>query len=241
MQLLTSGAAALGIPLTKYQVDQFTLYYHLLVEWNKRFNLTSVTEWEAAQALHFLDSLTVTKVLPLPFFAGDRLLDVGTGAGTPGIPLKILFPSMNVTLIEATKKKVDFLRVLIDQLQLNNVEAINGRAEDLGTNPELREKFSIVVARGLAKMPALVELTLPFLKIGGLLVAQKKGVIHKEVNDAIYGIGILGGGTPITTWVEIEELNGPRALVVIPKEKPTPPQYPRRSGIPRIHPLGTME
>lgn len=238
MQLLTSGTAALGFSLTAYQLSQFTLYYNLLVEWNKRCNLTSVTDWEEAQALHFLDPLTIAKALPLTFLTGSSLLDVGTGAGTPGIPLKILFPSLYVTLIEATKKKVDFLRVLIEQLQLDHVEIFNGRAEDLGANPKLREKFRIVVARGLAKMPTLVELTLPFMEIGGLLVAQKKGAISKEVSDAIYGIEILGGGTPRITWVEIKELDNPRALVVIPKVKPTPAQYPRRPGIPKIHPLG---
>ncbi len=238
LNLLLDGCKELGIPIDEHQEQQFARYFATLADWNQRVNLTSIIEPDAVQTLHYLDSLTVAGALPTESLQSGRVLDVGAGAGFPGVPLKIVFPGMHLALMEATGKKVTFLQHLVDHLELTDVDVHLGRAEDLAKDPALRESFDVVLARGLAKMAALVELTLPFLKPGGLLVAHKKGDIDAEVHDATKAIRVMGGKPPSIREVNAPGLTGGRVLVMVEKVSPTPVGYPRRAGMPAKQPIG---
>ena len=236
-ELLIHGASELGITLTGHQLAQFHFYFERLTEWNQRINLTSVDSWDGVQTVHFLDSISVASLLDVFPRHSARLLDVGTGAGFPGLPLKIVFPYLRVTLIESVKKKVLFLTDVIDTLGLEGVDVIATRAEDAGHSAELREKFDLVVARALASMDIFAELALPFVRLGGIAVAQKKGDFHAELDDAKKGIKVLGGGDYSIRWLNLAGVKDPRALVSIPKLMRTPTKFPRRVGVPRKNPL----
>lgn len=236
-ELLVRGASQLGIALTECQQAQFLVYFEQLRTWNQRINLTSVDSWHDVQTVHFLDSISVSVLLELLPRCGVRLLDVGTGAGFPGLPLKIVFPHIGVTLIESVSKKVRFLRALIDTLGLDGVDVVDMRAEDAGRRPELREKFDLVVARALASIDVFAELTLPFVKLGGIAVAQKKGNFCAELDDARKGVEVLGGGDYSVRWLNLTGVKDPRALVSIPKLMVTPDKFPRRVGVPHKRPL----
>lgn len=238
MQTLTKGAAALGIKLTTRQVEQFQLYYELLVEWNKRINLTSITDYEEVQTKHFLDSLTIIPALSKQKDVAElSIIDVGSGAGLPGIPLRIVLEQAKIVLVESVAKKTAFLDELVRQLQLDKVRVVTGRAEDVAHQREYRERFSVVVSRALAKLPTLVELTLPFCKVGGVTIAQKKGDIGQELAEAATAITTLGGKLREIQRVELPELLSDHRLVIIEKIQPTPTKYPRRSGIPAKRPI----
>ena len=238
MEKLEAGAQKLGLPLTPEQLEQFSIYYRELNDWNRRLNLTSITGCEEVQIKHFLDSLTVTLALTPPFDGSSfSLIDVGTGAGLPGIPLKIVLPGIKLVLLEATAKKADFLRHLQNRLGLADVEVVVGRAEDMAHQPQYREKFDLVLSRAVASLPALVELTLPFCAVGGSLIAQKKGDIEGEVRRADRAIRLLGGSLREVKPIKLAELSDRRFLVVIDKVRPTPGKYPRRSGIPKKKPI----
>jgi 16S rRNA (guanine527-N7)-methyltransferase len=237
LELLRARADALGVRLDGDQCEQFARYYRVLTDWGRRVSLTSVTGWEQVQARHFLDSLMVAAVLPQGLLDGGRVLDVGSGGGFPGLPLKIAFPGLRMGLLEATGKKVAFLRELVGLLGLSGVEVYHGRAEELGHDPELREGFGAVLVRGLAKMPVLVELTLPFVRIGGVLAAQKKGEFASEVAGAQGAVAVLGGGSPEVRWLSLPGVLERRAVVLVPKIASTPSGYPRRPGMPTKRPL----
>jgi len=238
MEKLKSGAQKLGLHLSPGQLEQFEVYYRELVEWNKRINLTSITDYEEVQTKHFLDSLTITTAIG-PTVAGKSLsvIDVGTGAGLPGIPLKILLPGIKLVLLEATAKKAKFLENLIEKLGLDNVEIVVGRAEEAAHKPQYREKFDLVLSRAVASLPALVELTLPFCAVSGRFVAQKKGDIESEVKQSYKAIAAMGGRLREIKLIELEEIDDKRYLIVIDKEKSTPAEYPRRPGMPAKRPI----
>ena len=238
MERLILGAKKLGLPLNPRQVEQFHIYYQELITWNERINLTAITDYEEVQIKHFLDSLTVTLALKQPIGGeGLRLIDVGAGAGLPGIPLKILLPAIKLTLLEATAKKAAFLQHLRHKLGLDDVEIVVGRAEDVAHETQYREKFDIVLSRAVASLPTLAELTLPFCAIGGSFVAQKKGTIDLEISQATRAIDLLGGKLREAKRINLEEFTDERWLITIDKVLPTPQPYPRRPGIPAKRPL----
>jgi 16S rRNA (guanine527-N7)-methyltransferase len=238
MEKLIAGAKKLGLELESRQLGQFDIYYHQLVDWNKRVNLTAITGYEEVQIKHFLDSLTVTLGWQQTISdAGTSLIDVGTGAGIPGIPLKIIFPDIRLVLLEARAKKATFLHYIIDKLGLKDVEILVGRAEDIAHQSQYREGFDLVLSRAVASLPTLVELALPFCALGGSFIAQKKGDTGEEVSQAAKVISLLGGKLREVKKVDLYEFTDERWLVVIDKIVPTPPQYPRRPGIPAKRPL----
>ena len=238
MESLEAGAGRLGLKLSAKQLEQFHIYWEELVEWNRRVNLTGITGYQEVQTKHFLDSLTVCLVWPPPRAnAVLRIIDIGTGAGIPGVPLKILFPEIRLVLLEATEKKAAFLRHISDRLVLADVEVVTGRAEDVARQRRYRESFDIVVSRAVAPLVTLAELALPFCAIGGSFIAQKKGDLASEISRAGKAINLLGGRLREVRTVNLEEFSDERQLVVIDKELATPELYPRRPGIPSKRPL----
>ena len=236
MRKLEAGAKKLGLELTQAQLEQFEVYYSELVGWNEQINLTAITDYEEVQLKHFLDSLTVS--LACNPAKVNNVIDVGTGAGIPGIPLKITLPEVRLTLLEATTKKVSFLHHITQTLELKDVEIIVGRAEEVAHVPQYRERFNLVLSRAVAALPTLVELTLPFCAIGGGFIAPKKGNVAEEISCAEEAISTLGGRLRELKRIELDEFADERYLVVIDKVAPTPEEYPRRPGVPGKRPLG---
>ena len=236
MDKLNSGAEKLGLHLSQRQLEQFSIYYHELVDWNQRLNLTTITDYEEVQIKHFLDSLTVILALKQPL-DNSSIIDIGSGAGLPGIPLKITFPDIKLVLLESVTKKAAFLNHVKQKLGLDNVEVVTGRAEEVAHLSEYRERFDIVLSRAVATLPALIELTLPFSTVGGSVIAQKKGEIEQEITQANGAIRTMGGNLREVKSVELAEFTDQRMLIVIDKISLTPPRYPRRPGIPAKRPL----
>jgi len=242
MERLADGARALGLRLTDKQLASFQVYYEELVAWNEKFNLTAITEYDQVQVRHFLDSLSclladeVRRALARP---DARAIDVGSGAGFPGIPLKLVCPGLHLTLLEATGKKVTFLEHMVERLGLQRVTSIHARAEELAHDPAHRESYDLALARAVADLPALVEYALPFCKPGGWFVAQKGESGSAEAWSAGKALEILGGELRRVVHVELSGLPEDRSLVVVAKVSPTPAAYPRRPGVPNKRPLGT--
>jgi len=235
---LVLGARELGVTLNDQHLAAFEICYDELVAWNQRFNLTAITDWKGVLVRHFLDSLSCLKaVSQAELAAGARVIDVGTGAGYPGIPLKIVCPGMRLTLLEATHKKVTFLDHLIDKLGLADVRAIHARSEQLGQDPMYREQYDWAIARAVAKMPTLVEYLLPLARMGGAILAQKGEDAAAEVHEADKAISTLGGNVRQLVPVELRGLAETRYLVVVDKVAPSPDRYPRRPGMPKKRPL----
>ena len=238
MEPLIAGARELGVTLTDRHLAAFEACYRELLEWNQRFNLTAVTDREGVLVRHFLDSLSCLKVLPrAELSAGARVIDVGTGAGFPGLPLKIVCPSMRLTLLEATRKKVTYLEHVVHELGLKGVEVIHGRAEDLGRDPAHRERYDWALARAVAEMPTLAEYLLPLVRVGGAALAQKGEGAAAEVHGTDAAIATLGGRVRQLLPVELRGLAETRYLVVVDKVAATPERYPRRTGVPKKRPL----
>jgi 16S rRNA (guanine527-N7)-methyltransferase len=238
MDKLKSGAAGLGLHLIPEQLEQFEVYYRELVDWNKRVNLTSITDYEEAQVIHFLDSLTVVLGLDSPATGSDlKVIDVGSGAGFPGLPLRIVFPSLRLVLLEATARKVRFLEHIVAKLGLENVEIVAGRAEEAAHRDDYREKFDVAVSRAVAPLSVLAELVLPFCAVGGRIIAPKKGSISSEIDRASKAIAALGGELNEVKEIKLEEFKDSRYLVIINKINKTPDKYPRRPGIPAKRPI----
>jgi 16S rRNA (guanine527-N7)-methyltransferase len=241
MDRLIAGARTLGLRLTEKQVAAFQLYYEELVAWNQKFNLTAITDYEQVQIRHFLDSLSILLAAPVRSAldqAKPRVIDVGTGAGFPGIPLKLVCPRLQLTLLEATGKKISFLQHLIDRLGLEQVTPLHGRAEELGHDPAHRQSYDLALARAVAEMAAVAEYTLPFCKVGGWVIAQKGEAGGAEAWTANRAIQLLGGELSRVLPVELPGLPEDRSLIIVEKVAPTPPAYPRRAGIPTRRPLG---
>jgi len=244
VNVLADGAERMGIPLTDEQLGSYQVYYETLIDWNQRVNLTRITDYEEVQTKHFLDSLSCLDVIEharkVSAKGADvslKAIDVGTGAGFPGVALKIASPALSLTLLEATGKKVEFLRALVERLELANVVVINARAEEVGQNPMHRERYDLALARALAGMATLAELTLPLVQVGGLVIAQKGENPKAEVETARTAIDTLGGQVQEIDPVVIPGLDGTRHLVVLRKISPTPNKYPRRPGMPAKRPL----
>ena len=237
MELLETGARELDIRLTPGQIERFRCYYRELTSWNQRMNLTAIVDYEEAQVKHFVDSLTTALVLPPVVKSHGKVLDIGAGGGFPGVPLKLAFPGIQLTLLESVAKKTSFLAHLVDVLGLTDVEVYTGRAEDLALKPQLREGFDVVVSRGVALMRLLMEFTLPYCRVGGMVVTHKKGEIDPEVAASLHAMEVLGGRLRGIQAVEVEGLRDDRALVIVDKVKPTPAKFPRRPGLPAKHPL----
>ncbi len=239
MERLVRGARDLNVTLDASHLDRFRIYYEELVAWNRRFNLTAITDYEGVQVRHFVDSLSCLRALPqAELQAGARVIDVGSGAGFPGVPLKLLCPGMHLTLLEARQKKVAFLEHLVQRLGLHGVTVIHGRAEDVGRQLAHREQYDRALARAVAEMPTLVEYLLPLVRVGGTILAQKGENGPAEVHAAEEAIRILGGHVRRLVPVDLRGLAETRYLVVVDKVATTPDNYPRRPGMPAKRPLG---
>ncbi|MFL7790713.1 MAG: 16S rRNA (guanine(527)-N(7))-methyltransferase RsmG [Anaerolineae bacterium] len=238
MESLVAGAQELGVTLADSHLAAFETCYRELVDWNRRFNLTAITDWEGVLVRHFLDSLSCLKALPRKeLAAGARVIDVGTGAGFPGLALKIICPGMRLTLLEATRKKVTFLEHIVRELDLKEVEVLHGRAEALGRESSRRERYDWALARAVAEMPTLAEYLLPLVRVGGAALAQKGEGAAAEVQGAEAAITTLGGRVRQLVQVELRGLAETRYLVVVDKMAATPEKYPRRPGMPRKSPI----
>ena len=234
--ILLSGAESLGITLTGTQTKKFVRYYTELVRWNRRVNLTAVTEWEEAQVRHFLDSLSAAQALPSLMLRSGAFIDVGSGGGFPGIPMKLAFPGMAGTLLDSTAKKTAFLAHARNVLGLQDMTVSTGRAETAAHDTAMREKFDIAFARAVAGVAALAELTLPFVRVGGLVVMHKKAGIDAELERSQNAIETLGGRLREVMPVSLPGLED-RSLVVLEKRNATHERYPRRPGMPAKRPL----
>lgn len=233
------GALDLGLKIEGFQAEQLYDYYTFLMEKNKVMNLTSITDEDGVIFKHFIDSLSIVKVLDAKTLAagGMKAIDVGTGAGFPGLVLKIVFTGLDVILLDATKKKLDFLNELINNLGLKNVRTLYGRAEDLGRDPDYRESCDLVTSRAVAYLPVLFEYCLPFLKIGGTLVAYKSEEIAEEVAVSHNALKLLGGSFLYANNFLLPGPHTKRCLVVAKKGSNTPLVFPRRVGVPLKKPL----
>ena len=225
IKILDEAAGKAGFNLTPLQLEQFDTYYRMLVETNKVMNLTALTEPQDVAVKHFVDSLMAYDT----YFPGKVLADVGTGAGFPGIPLKIFCPSLKVVLIDSLAKRLNFLQNVIEALQLQDIECVHLRAEDAGKNAAHREKYDIVTARAVARLSVLAEYC--------LFIALKGSKYKEEINDAAKALNILGGKLVSACQVELPGLDDGRAVVAIKKVKPSPKAYPRKAGLPEKHPL----
>lgn len=222
--------------LTVDQLEAFELYYQELIAWNERVNLTAITDYEEVQIKHFLDSLSCLQVLTA-VSPQSRCIDIGAGAGFPGLPLKIVRPQMELTLLESVGKKVGFLEHIVRKLGVEGVEIVKGRAEALARRRGHRESYQVALARAVAELPVLVEYALPLVRRGGVFVAQKGFEIQEEVESARPAIALLGGRLREVRPVQLATLAAARRLVVIDKVAATPDKYPRRVGIPAKRPL----
>lgn len=226
--LLLESAQALGIALSETQTDQFMQYLSLLLEWNEKMNLTAITDPVEVVQKHFIDCISVLPHLDLQ--GDETIIDVGTGAGFPGVPLKIASPALQVTLLDALQKRLTFLDTLTQSLQLSDVTLVHSRAEDGGQNPELREQFDLCVSRAVANLAVLLEYCLPFVKVGGRLAALKGPDAAQEIEQAQNALQTLGGKVTAVIPVTIPHTDLQHQLVLVEKISSTPQRYPRKAG-----------
>ncbi|SCP96440.1 16S rRNA (guanine(527)-N(7))-methyltransferase RsmG [Anaerobium acetethylicum] len=235
IQYFEEGLSHLEIKLSGRQIEQFIRYYEMLIEWNKLMNLTGITEYEDVINKHFIDSLSLVKATDL---AGiSSVIDIGTGAGFPGIPLKIAFPHLNIVLLDSLNKRINFLNAVIEELGLENIRTIHGRAEEFAQKEEYRECFDLCVSRAVANLSSLTEYCLPYVKEGGKFIPYKSGKIDEELANSKNAIFILGGKLEKEVEFELPRTDMSRNLVVIEKVKKTPKKYPRKAGLPTKSPI----
>ena len=231
------GLEELNITLTDEQIEQFLQYYEMLVEKNKVMNLTGITEYEEVIQKHFLDSLSLIRVIPDIASQKLTVIDLGTGAGFPGIPLKIAFPELEITLMDSLNKRILFLQEVIDALGLKKVSAVHGRAEEMASNATHRQQYDLCVSRAVSNLAVLTEYCLPFVKKGGLFVSYKSADSDAEIQEGKKAISILGGKLTSVDKFQLPDSDLRRALVCIKKVKDTPKKYPRKAGTPAKLPL----
>lgn len=233
-EILASGAAELGISLSEAQLDQFDRFTELLLEWNSKFNLTRITDPAEIAVKHYLDSLSVLSVVK---FQGEAsLIDVGTGAGLPAIPLKIAIPGLRVDLLDSVRKRLTFLDAVAQDMGMTDVTTVHSRAEDAGRDKALRERFDFSVSRAVARLNLLSEFCIPFCKVGGMFIAYKGPDADEEISDAVKAIRTLGGKIEAVHKFTLPGDLG-RTIIAIKKTKPTPLQYPRKAGVPERNPI----
>lgn len=224
-----------GIVLSEKQVQQFLTYYEMLTEWNQIMNLTAITEYDEVLKKHFVDSLSLSRAFT--FSDSLSLIDVGTGAGFPGLPLKIAYPQLKITLLDSLNKRVQFLNAVIEKLGLQDIEAVHGRAEDFARNSSYREKFDLCVSRAVANLTTLSEYCLPFVKTGGNFISYKSEKVGEEIRQAEKAIALLGGSLEKQVELYLPGSDIYRNLVVIQKKTASPKKYPRKAGLPSKEPL----
>ena len=234
-EIFESKMNALGIVLTDVQKQQFDKFYELLVEWNRVMNLTGITEYEEVNDKHFVDSVSLVKAIDIDKV--QTVIDIGTGAGFPGIPLKIAFPHLKVVLLDSLNKRINFLNVVINELGLTDIKTIHGRAEDYAKQAEYREQFDICVSRAVANLSTLSEYCIPYVKVGGMFIPYKSGEIDEEVQQAKKAIQILGGKLEEVIKFQLPDTEINRSFVKINKTQNTAKKYPRKAGLPTKEPL----
>lgn len=239
LSLFEKGLDQLKIQLTQEQKEQFIKYYEYLIEKNKVMNLTAITDYEEVLLKHFLDSLSLVKVQDFipEKLSGKTVIDIGTGAGFPGIPLKIAFPELGIVLLDSLNKRINFLDEVIEMLQLRKIEAVHGRAEDYACQKEFRENFDFCVSRAVANLSTLSEYCLPFVKQGGYFISYKSGKIEEELSNAENAVKVLGGNVKEVVKFSLMDTDMDRSFVVVEKKKTTPKRYPRKAGLPSKEPI----
>lgn len=239
LSLFEKGLDQLKIQLTQEQKEQFIKYYEYLIEKNKVMNLTAITDYEEVLLKHFLDSLSLVKVQDFipEKLSGKTVIDIGTGAGFPGIPLKIAFPELGIVLLDSLNKRINFLDEVIEMLQLRKIEAVHGRAEDYARQKEFRENFDFCVSRAVANLSTLSEYCLPFVKQGGYFISYKSGKIEEELSNAENAVKVLGGNVKEVVKFSLMDTDMDRSFVVVEKKKTTPKRYPRKVGLPSKEPI----
>ncbi len=225
-----------GIELKEEQLSMLSSFYEMLVEKNKVMNLTGITEWDDFVLRHYIDSISISEIMNLNDFRG-KVLDLGTGAGFPGIPLKIIFPNLQITLFDSLNKRIRFLQEVIDELELKNIEAIHGRAEEFGKNSDYREQYDLVVSRAVANIATLSEYCLPFVKVGGSFISYKTDSIEEEISNSGKAVSILGGKIERVEHFTLPNSDMERSLLQIKKIKTTGKKFPRKAGLPSKEPL----
>ena len=234
-EILKKAAEEYGISLSDTQLQQFDRYQELLVEWNQKMNLTALTEPKDVAIKHMIDSVSVYD--EKWFSEGMSVIDVGTGAGFPGLPLKILCPSLKVTLLDSLNKRVKFLEAVVSELGLSDIVCVHARAEEAARQKQYREKFDAVVSRAVARLPILAEYDLPFVRVGGFFAAMKGAKYEEEAQEAKKAVKLLGGGEPVLREIKLPGLEDKRGIIYIQKEKKTPSVYPRKAGTPEKNPI----
>ena len=225
----------LGLSLSYKQIEQFLNYYELLVEWNSFMNLTAITDFDEVILKHFVDSISLCKYIS--FQHGDTLLDIGTGAGFPGIPIKIICPDCKITLLDSLNKRINFLNTVIEQLHLTDIITIHGRAEDIAKTKEHRENYNYAISRAVANLSTLSELCIPFVKQNGYFISYKSEKGNEELLEAKNAIEILGGSVDKQISYQLPDSDLSRNLILIRKRNITPKKYPRKAGTPSKEPL----
>lgn len=234
-KILKDGSKEMNIEITDSQIDQFIKYKDILLEWNQKMNLTAITEEKEVMIKHFLDSLSCIQTKYLK--DEGKMIDVGTGAGFPGIPLKIALPNIELTLLDSLKKRIGFLEEVCTELNLSEVEFVHGRAEDFGQDKDYREKYEYVVSRAVAALNTLVEYCLPFVKVGGYFICQKGPQLIEEIPEAKKAIQVLGGEIIDQIPIDLPFSDRTHHILVIKKIKQTPIKYPRKAGKPSKEPI----